>query len=278
MATRQQRRALLRDAMRIVAERGFSSNLGRWNVVAAARLLLDVLTGRSPQRASDTARRVVELYDRSLQNNPATPEPACRVGCTFCCRAPTVTATAPEVFLVAREVRQRHGADLPAVIERVRQTDKVTRGLDPAERLRVRQPCSMLVDGACTVYAARPLACRAFASFSREKCEGAFETGSADIPIPGINMTMRGNANQALWSALHHCGLSSKGYELNHALLIALEQPDAERRWLSGEDVFRDVATDTADETFGATAEVALYFQTVAAAALGREPPQNPWL
>jgi hypothetical protein len=78
MATRQQRRALLRDAMRIVAERGFSSNLGRWNVVAAARLLLDVLTGRSPQRASDTARRVVELYDRSLQNNPATPEPACR--------------------------------------------------------------------------------------------------------------------------------------------------------------------------------------------------------
>ena len=67
----------------------------------------------------------------------------------------------------------------------------------------------------------------------------AFQTGSEDIPVPGINMELRRNCNQALWSALSFAGFPFAGYELNHGLRVALETPDAEPRWLAGEDLDR---------------------------------------
>ena len=49
---------------------------------------------------------------------------------------------------------------------------------------------------------------------------------------------------QAMWAALSASGLPAHSYELNHAMLVALENPDAESRWLKGEDVFAQVSSD----------------------------------
>lgn len=38
--------------------------------------------------------------------------------------------------------------------------------------------------------------------------------------------------------AMHEAGLDGSLYELNSALAVALRTPDAEARWLDGEDVF----------------------------------------
>ncbi|WP_083843140.1 hypothetical protein [Bradyrhizobium sp. WSM471] len=47
----------------------------------------------------------------------------------------------------------------------------------------------------------------------------------------------------ALSVALKGAGLSHICYELNSALHIALNTPDAERAWLSGEDIFAAALT-----------------------------------
>jgi Fe-S-cluster containining protein len=274
--TRQERRKHLRQAMEYVAAIGMNPQHGLWGIAAAARMLLDILTGKSPRRASDAARLSVELFDRSLGNASSDPPLACRRGCNFCCHG-LVSASAPELFLLARQIREQAGAELPAVIARIREVDGRTRGLDPIARHRLRQPCALLVNGECSVYAARPLSCRAFASYSLEKCEHAFKFGGEDIPVPKFNMTLRSASKQALWSALDYAGLPIKSYELAHGLLVAIETPDAERRWLAGEDVFAGVSGDET-ESFAGTPDVKLFLEVVGATAMGRDPPPNRWI
>lgn len=275
MAMRQERRALLRQAVKEVTARGISPRQGIWGTIGATRILLDVLEGGSQQRASETARRALEIFDLSVKRNPPEAPLACARGCAFCCHS-FVTATAPEVFLLARTIRTAN-KDLGPVLERVRATIAATAGLDKVQRFATRQACSMLVANECSAYAGRPMSCRAFASFSMQRCEQAFETGSEDIPTPAIHAFLRRACRQALWSGLAAKGLSCIGYELNQALRIALEHPDAEAQWLAGEDVFAGI---DADEVTSALNEptVRLYLEVIAAAATGRSPPPNEWL
>jgi hypothetical protein len=58
---------------------------------------------------------------------------------------------------------------------------------------------------------------------------------------------------------------------LNHALLVALETPNAEARWLAGEDVFKDVdRDDTMEESLKKKV-----CDRLIAGAFGKELP--PW-
>jgi Fe-S-cluster containining protein len=277
MVSRDQRRMRLREAVRAVSAHGMTRQLGIWATIAATRLLLNVLEGRSKHRASHAAKRATDIFDLSLKKNPSETSLACARGCAFCCYS-FVSASAPEIFLLAKTVCSAPHRDQAVALERVRVTDAVISGLSKPDRFAKRQPCSMLVANECSAYAGRPMACRAFASFSLPKCEIAFQTGSEDIPVPSINMEFRRNCNQALWSALSILGLPITAYELNQGLLTALETPDAEQRWLAGEDIFAGVTTDDVAELAGTNPQAKLLLTVIAIAACGREPPPNPWL
>jgi hypothetical protein len=78
--------------------------------------------------------------------------------------------------------------------------------------------------------------------------------------------------NQALGAALTASGLSADSYELNHAMLVALETPNAESRWLKGENVFVDVSCDRLLEGEDAPRKQRL-IDVLVAGALAREFP-----
>ena len=61
-------------------------------------------------------------------------------------------------------------------------------------------------------------------------------------------------------------------YEFHHALRIALEQPDAELRWLKGEDIFAGVAREFVDDAI-TNARNQSIIDTLVAGALGKELP-----
>src|SRR5262249_24147509 len=132
MRAGRERRMLLRNAVKDVAAHGISPRQGIWGTVAAAHLVLESLVSRSPHWASDAARRAVNLYDQSLKPTPPEAAVACSRGCAYCCHS-YVTATAPEVFLVARAVRSVD-ADLTSTIARVRMTNAFTQGMGKIER------------------------------------------------------------------------------------------------------------------------------------------------
>lgn len=165
----------------------------------------------------------------------------CHKGCATCCTL-RVTATAPEVFMLARFIRAvtpgliKHGVNLRAQIA---QANGVTWGVGEAERVAARQRCPFIAQGVCVVYQVRPLACRGLASYDRKACAQAASGRVDEIPYSEPHMRVRSLVQNALQSAMRDAGVAWGSYELNQSLLMALDDDTLEARWLSGEDVLK---------------------------------------
>ena len=174
------------------------------------------------------------------------PPVDCAKGCASCCTL-RVTALAPEVFVLADYLRatapalQRHAIDL---ITAVREADAATRGQDEAARVAMRRRCAFVVKGVCLIHRARPLACRGHASHDRRACVDAAAGRATEVPFSGPHHMVRMLLQAALQAALRQRGLAWGAYELNHALLLALDRPDAQAAWKQGEDPLAEAAVD----------------------------------
>ena len=176
------------------------------------------------------------------------PPVACGKGCASCCEL-RVTALAPEVFVLAHYLRATaptlasHGIDL---ITAVRETDAATRGKDETARVAMRQRCAFVLKGVCLIHRARPLACRGHASHDRRACVDAAAGRASEVPFSGPYHMVRVLLQSALQAALRQQGLAWGAYELNHALLLTLDTPDAHASWLQGADPLAEAAVDLA--------------------------------
>ena len=97
------------------------------------------------------------------------------------------------------------------------------------------------------VYQARPLACRGLASHDRKACARAAAGKIDQIPYSEPHMRLRSLVQNAMQSALRDAGLPWQVYELNEALLIALDDAEAGARWLCGDDVFASAQVHEVD-------------------------------
>lgn len=192
---------------------------------------------------------------------------ACGRGCSFCCKV-WVDTTPPEVLYTVKKMppEQRHRA-----MEAVERACARTQGVSFADRLgKVNPPCPMLaVDGACSVYDTRPVACRTLVSTDVEPCKRTFIDGS-DEGFPGLKvwLTLRDSYARALEGALMHAGLAHQAREWNQSLQIALTEGDAEERWLSGADVFAAAPVSPAPPALDNPLWRSIYQQ-----AFGANPP-----
>src|SRR5688572_1643858 len=160
---RADRRMILKQTMAEVSRGGMdlraSSSDQSWAVIAATRILIDILDGHGPMRASRAAERAHEFFETSIKRNASGTKIECKQGCAFCCHV-AVSALAPEVFHIANTIRAQHKGDLDARLAGIRAAASATRGVGGFERARQRLPCALLRDNQCTVYAARPGPCR----------------------------------------------------------------------------------------------------------------------
>lgn len=162
---------------------------------------------------------------------------ACGAGCSHCCVV-SVTVSAPEALHVGKLVAAM-GAD---TIARVRAAHDMTRQFDLAERDRHPHDCPMLQNHNCTIYESRPKACRQAASIDAEICARSHRNLSNEgVPSPAVYAASRTAYATALYAALAQAALEDSAYEFNAALVRVLDTPDAEQRWLAGEDIFAGV-------------------------------------
>ena len=152
-----------------------------------------------------------------------------------------VAITPPEAFRLADAVRGGRAAGMTADTVRARGAPLV--GIGPAERIGRKLACPLLVDGACSVYRHRPLACRQATSLDLAACVDEFEGRNlmGRIPISGAYLNHASNAHITLLGAMRAAKLPTDSFELAGALDVALTMADGEARWLGGEDVFRNV-------------------------------------
>ncbi len=243
--SRQQRRKIKRDSIergRKVLARGLGAELGEDEAVGVALILHECLadTARA-DRASEVAAIVEDLLEKSLVPDLRGLELGCRKGCSFCCSA-LVTCSAPEIFRAAAWLRE-NGTGPAAPIKREAIVAEAARrnSLSPEKLFVERAPCPMLVEGACGVYPVRPIPCRALYSLSSEACRLAMHEDKGEVPIIAPAMTKGEMARTLLLAAVNAAGLPDRGIELTAGVVAVIDKPDAEARWLAGEDVFAGV-------------------------------------
>lgn len=193
------------------------------------------------KRATRAAVFAAQMLDATLAKKTEGPV-ACAKGCYYCCKT-YVSVTIPEALRLADAMRAK-----PEKTARVKDAATQSAEIPQLEREVRRVVCPMLEDKACSEYAPRPLVCRAVLSKSLETCLRIFEENSGETMNFADNTTdIRGYVVIMMQAALDLAGLPPVHYEMNQALAIALENPDAEERWLGGENLFAGVPIDGHD-------------------------------
>lgn len=169
-----------------------------------------------------------QLLDQAaLHLQPTGGALACRAGCNFCCHL-QVMVLPHEAIALFRYLNSR----LPrAVAERVR-----ARVRERAAGTAVGRACAFLVDGQCAAYEARPSACAAYHSMSKERCEASF----LDPTLPAGTVALRSlqvvaaALEDGLNAALAVQGLNQTRTELHVAVAALLDNPALIARWRAG--------------------------------------------
>jgi Fe-S-cluster containining protein len=212
-------------------------------------------TARAVLRTEPSVQRTVELARNAMAATSRLAEAllarapagavACKAGCDRCCHQP-VGLTPPEALAIAQHLRQTlTSEELASVAARLAQRERETRGLSSAQRFSPDQPCPFLDRGQCSIYEARPLACRGMNSLDADECKtrlrdpdarAAFlEQGSGGRsfmePIRAFHAISAGL--QLGLSELY--GLDMRPLELTRALDLLLNGPESSAAdWLSG--------------------------------------------
>jgi Fe-S-cluster containining protein len=125
------------------------------------------------------AHRLMDDEKRAAEARSLGGAPACTEGCALCCHV-HVEVTVPELAAIRSYLR---GAlpepALTAFRERLERHVARTAPMADEARWAARIPCALLDErGRCSVYAVRPLRCRAFHSVDADACRLAFEGAS----------------------------------------------------------------------------------------------------
>ena len=199
---------------------------------------------RSASALAGAAMRAHAAIDEETQralSRPGSPEPACSAGCSYCCHV-YVDVTVPELLAIAAHLDDTWTPEARASL-RGRLAERASRveRLTDDERWEAKIPCALLGDGGrCSIYEARPLRCRALHAIAVDPCREAFGGGgggAGPASIPHLDRALDA-AEEGYDRALIEAGLSADGHRLELGLLIALDDPEAGARWLSGGQPF----------------------------------------
>jgi Fe-S-cluster containining protein len=199
--------------------------------------------GRTAAYVYELMANALELAQKGIEQVLArtSPEarPACCAGCAFCCAIP-VAVSAPEALYIAAYLQGTLSAEAQVdlcMYLRARVEERQGWAVD-ARHARKRFCVFLGDDRQCSIYPIRPLGCRGYNSMSRAACEEAF-TGQED------RVQMHEGVREVAAGVIYGLILASKElelewgrYELEGAVLRALDTPEAAERWARGEQVF----------------------------------------
>lgn len=208
-----------------------------------AQLTADIARAVSPDAFDRAGNEALTCFDALNEKEIAGRgvRLACREGCGICCSL-RVDVFAHEVFLLARHIRAHFAEEeINALLVRLdAHADQVLR-MTPAEHATTNVRCPMLEDGRCTVYAARPHACRRHHSQDLATCQHTYDHPT-DLESPAAHdrelFRTLTEAMQQNIDAYAGLGFDTTIYELGTALRDALDDPASWERWRHREQAF----------------------------------------
>lgn len=216
---------------------------------ALQRRLAEDATGDS---ALAQVRRAFAGFDQAYASAPAKARArvACRAGCDTCCHE-RVAVQAHEVLIVAQHVQATFApSELEALIARCAEHRRQFESRDVESTEPPRTPCVLLREGNCSVYEARPEACRAHHSFDAEACRANLAAGAEvhDVKVDGVRGRMFA-VMLGIDSAVEAEGYDERAYDFGAALHAALTDSLCAVRWQRREPAFPDSYLETPVES-----------------------------
>lgn len=183
-------------------------------------------------------------------NGVSIPELASLVqkgaGCGRACRGGGCAGATPlEALAIAEDLGRHYGRpELSAIRKRLVHLSERHAGLSLPQRVETQLPCGLfdpMMTG-CVAYAARPLACAG--AFRRDGARDDAarpgpHNGEPSRELESAERAYATNLAAAIRSSLSAGQLDMNLYELNSAVLRALNCRDAMARWLNREDIFQ---------------------------------------
>ena len=184
-------------------------------------------------------RRVDEVLATTIEGHGVAV--ACSRGCSYCCNL-RVQVQPYEAFTLAAWLKRNFSPErLAGVVARLKANVARTRELGEEKRKRANIACALLgEDGACTAYEARPAQCRRYHSTDVNPCQSFHDTHD-DTLEAAMHQAVAHNADVIITQGRHAvraAGLDDASVDMNLALLEALENPKAWRRWRDGKKPF----------------------------------------
>lgn len=205
--------------------------------------LRDVRAGRGTALTQQV--KFYRRMDEALREEPLpdTVAPACKAGCAYCCHY-HVYIFAPEALAIAEYLQSEPVAVRETAIEKLRVNASQIADLSVAEHLQTNVACAFLTpQNTCGIYKVRPWACRKHHSFDVQPCITTFENPTAQDMTPQ-SVSWLGLADGFLAASVvaqRQEGFDPRRYEMSTAVLEALSNRAAPRRWKDGKRTFATV-------------------------------------
>lgn len=175
--------------------------------------------------AQEIESEASQVLDRSLPNNAVSRWAQCND-----CKSEPIRITAPEALAIAEELR--HSLP-PYEAQRIYERAKSNVQLGASEPAEA-PGCPLLAEGGrCSVFAVRPLHCRGRCC---PQCDAPREEASSTaVSANQFAATFGEGLSEGFSQGLTAAGLDGGSYELNRALVEAIEEPNALDRFVRGE-------------------------------------------
>lgn len=149
----------------------------------------------------------------------------CRKGCSFCCYQ-AVFANSYELHYLSKFLKKTfpHQQVEAVRLKAIEKNEKVS-VMSNDRQLNYKSPCPLLADGACSAYAARPMACRIYLSMSLNSCREFFEhpeNESSFAQLLEFPLMAGRMMNEGFAAALHEKGIDIAEFRMEEGLASAL--------------------------------------------------------
>ncbi len=152
---------------------------------------------------------------------------ACSKGCEWCCHQ-AVYANSYELHFLSEYISLNfEKIAIDELAGKSASKDKITSVLSEPEIQKYKSPCPLLSQGACTAYAARPLACRIYLSTKLESCLEFFKHPENDENYPALlDFPLRAGRmmNEGFGAALKSAGVETAEFRLEEGLTIIFKE------------------------------------------------------
>ena len=148
----------------------------------------------------------------------------CKKGCEWCCHQ-AIFAISHEVhFLTDYMADYFSGDQIKTVLQKAKDKNDQVKKLGTEDILNVKSPCPLLNDGKCSVYEARPMACRIYLSQNLSSCIEFYKHPENKNKFPALlDFPLRAGRmmNEGFKAALKSQNLNSTEFRIEQGMIIA---------------------------------------------------------